>query len=250
MASKLDKQLYGPGPLEIMLGAVLGLFLGVLLACVYLVAKPVKVVKEMPKEPEKGVVYYLDGSRDSAKARALPGKRQSFIAGSTVSLTEDELNAWVATWSSALPAAQPSAPAKSPAKPEAKPPAKPGEKPAQPAAATVASQGMLVPTAPTFRIRDGKLQIGVQCKINLAAYGFAKDLIVQAEGGFKKSGDHFVFAPDTVYLGSCPVHKLVAVVGPLVDKITGLYAPPDEIKGAWDKVKDVAVEGNTLKLTM
>jgi hypothetical protein len=240
-SKKVDKALHGPGVIEIVFGALLGLMLGLVCAFAYLVFKPVQVIKAPPKEVEKGVIYYQEGSKDAAKARALLVKRQRFLEGSTVSLTEDELNAWVATW------AAPQAPDKSAAP---KPGAKAGDKAAEKAAPPPAPQGVLVPAPPNFRILEGKLQIGLQCKINLPSYGFTHDLVVQALGGFKKQGDRLVFDPDTIYLGSCPVHKFPGLAGSLVKKIVALYATPEEVKGPWAKLTDVSVEGNALKLTV
>ncbi|MDD3180618.1 MAG: hypothetical protein PHQ04_09730 [Opitutaceae bacterium] len=233
ISKKVDRALYGPGMLEVALGAILGFALGLMLAFLFLAFKPVQVVKEVPKEPAKGMVYYQEGSKDSSKSRSLLVKRQRFVEGSTVAFTEDELNAWVATWSSPPTATSPA------------PAAKPGEPPAP--AAT--SQGLFVPSTPNFRIHDGKLQVGMKCKVNLAALGFTQDVIVQADGGFKKEGDRFVFAPDAVYLGSCPVQRLVGVAGPLVSRLSALFPVPDDIKTAWGKLTDVAVDGSALKLT-
>ena len=69
---KVEKALYGPSTVEVALGAVLGLLAGVVLACVYLVFKPVEAVKEMPKETARGVVYHLAGRNEWAREQLFP----------------------------------------------------------------------------------------------------------------------------------------------------------------------------------
>ena len=75
---KLEKALYGPSMTEVALGAVLGLVIGVLGACVYLVFKPVALVKELPKEPLLSVVYYIPGNESNAKSKGWQAKQKQF----------------------------------------------------------------------------------------------------------------------------------------------------------------------------
>ena len=49
--TKFDRAHYGPSWVEVILGALLSLALGVVLAVAYFVARPVTLVKELPKEP-------------------------------------------------------------------------------------------------------------------------------------------------------------------------------------------------------
>jgi hypothetical protein len=223
---KIEKALYGPSATEVALGAFLGLVAGVLAACAYLVFKPVSQVREMPKEPVRGMLYYLPGSDSGAKGRSWSAKQKQMVAGTSVSFVEDELNAWAA--------ATFGAPAKAPA-----PGAKAGDAPA--------GGGIFQPGTPNFKIADGKLQIGTKCVLNW--YGLTHEVIVLTTGTFERSGDRFVFKPETLHLGSCPVHLLPAVAGPLFDHLVGKKKIPDEIKSAWVKVGDVMIEGTTLKLT-
>jgi hypothetical protein len=228
---KLEKALYGPSTTEVALGAVLGLIAGLLAACVYLVFKPVSQVKELPKEPVRGMVYYIPGSELNAKSRAWQAKQKQFIGGGSVELVEDEMNAWAAATFAAPP---PKAPA---------PGAAPAAKPAAPA-----GEGIFQPGTPNFKIKDGKLQIGFKCVLNW--YGLTHEVTVVTTGGFKRSGDKFLFSPDTVYLGSCPLHLLPAVSGILMSHLINKKAVPDEIRSAWAKLDDVTLEGSVLKLTV
>lgn len=235
--SKLDKALYGPSIWEVILGAVLGLLLGVVVACVFLVFKPVVLLKEKPKETARGAVYYMPGAESNAKSRAWQAKQKQYLAGTTVHLVEEELNAWAATL------AQPVVMAK-PAKPAA--PAKPGAAPAKPDAPV--PEGFVIPSTPNFRIVDGKMQIGLKCTLNW--YGMMTDVTVQATGTFRRDADGYVFAPDTFYLGSCPVHLLPAASAPLLSYLTSHEKAPDEMRAAWAKLNSVTIEGNTLKLAV
>lgn len=220
-AKKLEKALYGPSMTEVVLGALLGLLVGVSAACVYLVFKEVPTVKQIPKEPVRGVVYYLPGSDSNAKSRGWEAKQKQFLSGATISLNEDELNAWANSIKAPVAA-----------------------KPA-PGAAPV-SEDYFVPGQPNFRIVDGKIQIGLSCKLNW--YGLATEVTVQATGDFRSVGSEFAFVPETVYLGSCPVHQLPGMASLLVGQILNRQKIPDEARAAWAKVSDISLEGSLLKL--
>lgn len=225
---KMGKALYGPSLTEVALGAVLGLVAGVLAACVFLVFKPVLPVKEMPKEPVRGTLYFLAGGESSGKSRTWSAKQKQFIAGTSILLVEDELNAWAAS-AFAAPAAAPKA----------------GDKPGANAAAL---NGIFHPGTPNFKITGGKMQIGFKCILNW--YGLTKEVMVVTTGGLVKSGDKYVFSAQTVYLGSCPVHLLPSVAGPLVSALIDKKKASDAINSAWAKLTDVTIEGNSLKLTV
>lgn len=228
---KIDKALYGPSVTEVALGAVLGLILGVLVACVYLVSKPVSQVKALPKEPSRNVVYYITGSESSAKTRNWQAKQKLFLAGTSVSVVEDELNAWALSAVAAAP------------KPGAKPaPADKAEE-AKPAA-----EGLIIPYAPNFRVVEDKLQIGLKCTLNW--FGVTFDTTALSTGSFTKSGDQVVFVPETLYLGSCPLHLLPALPGLLASQIIAREKVPDEIRTAWTKLTAVTIEGGAVKLNV
>lgn len=218
--SKIERELHGPSLTEVILGAVLSLLLGAALAAVYLVGQPVVTARERPKEAAPGAVYFLEGSRDSGKAREAKAKAQAFLQGSSVELNEDELNALFA------PVAAPAAGAKG--GPDA-----PG--------------GKVAASAPNFRVRDGVLQVALPLRVNVL--GLDRAVIVQARGGFRKAGDGFVFAPDECYVGACPVQRLPLIEGVLMKRMLAATAVPEEMAAAWRALTDVAVQGSTLKLT-
>jgi hypothetical protein len=236
---KIEKALYGPSPTEVALGAILGLIAGLLVACVYLVFKPIQQVKELPKEPARGAVYYIPGSEAKNKSQGLAAKQKAFIGGASVELNEDELNTWAASTFGATPAAA------------AKPAPKPGAKPAD-AAKTDPNQpaydGIFNPGTPNFKIKDGTLQIGFKCVLNW--YGLTQEVLVLTTGTVARSGDDVTFEPKTIYLGSCPVHLIPGAAVPLMKHLISKKKAPDEINSAWAKVKNATIEGSTLKLSM
>lgn len=209
---------HGPSWTEVILGAVLSVVLGIVLAAASLVLKPVVKAKDLPKEPVAGAVYYLEGKTDSSLARQVVQKQALFASGKSVSVTEEELNALV-----------------SPA---------PGKEPAAPAAPA----GALSYGTPNFRVRQGELQIAVPVRVAVA--GLDTNVVVQARGTFTRSGDVFVFSPNTVYVGSCPVDRLPVAEGYFMKKIMEAKAVPEGAVAAWHQLSDVTVEGSTLKLTM
>lgn len=237
MANKnLDKELYGPSVTEVALGAVLGLLAGVLVAAVYLVFKPVSQVKELPKEPARSVVYYIPGTDSNAKSKGWQAKQKQFLAGTSVTVVEDELNAWAATLS---------------APPAPKPAAKPGAKPApaaKPDEPKPAPEGLIIPATPNFKVVGDKLQIGLKCTLNW--YGLTYDTTVIATGGFRKSGDQLAFVPEKFYLGSCPLHLLPGLSGVIASYVISKEKVPDEVRTAWTKLTDVNIEGGAVKLTV
>ncbi len=222
--SKQNLELHGPSWTEVILGAVLSVVLGGALAAVFLILKPVTKAKEMPKQLTADMVYYLEGSLDASKLRQAIAKQNSFAQGRSVSITEDELNA--------LAAPAPTAPA-APAK--GKPPA------AAPGAAFAFG-------TPNFRIRKGELQIAVPMQVGVA--GLDLNVVVQARGAFARRGESFVFVPNEVYIGSCPVHRLPMAQGYVMKKILAASALPEGVVAAWGKLSDVALDGSTLQFTM
>ncbi|OHE81260.1 MAG: hypothetical protein A3G75_13190 [Verrucomicrobia bacterium RIFCSPLOWO2_12_FULL_64_8] len=249
ISSKVDKAKHGPSMFEVGLGAVLSVALGLILAVGYLVAKPARAVKEMPKDDkrEAGVVYYIEGTKDSNRSRQWRQKKQQFLDGKSVVMNEDEVNAWLASGAPppvAAPAAKPPAPAKpgAPKPPEQKTPA--AEAPGSGSQPFV-SAGQL-----NFRFHDGVVQVAVPCSLTIDLLGVKQLLTVLATGRFEKSGDGFSFVPDKYYFGSCAGHRMAGLGVFMRLYVAGKLKLPEDIGPAWKKLTDVAVEGTNLKLTM
>ncbi|MEJ1974631.1 MAG: hypothetical protein WDM96_19975 [Lacunisphaera sp.] len=251
---KIEKALYGPSTTEVALGAILGLVAGLLVACVYLVFKPVQLVKEMPKEPVRGAVYFIPGSDNPTKGKSFAAKQKALAGGSSVELNEDELNAWAsATFrrgsgrGHAGPGARQAAGAQAGGKTQRTGEARRGGEGSQ-GSNQPAYDGIFNPGTPNFKIKDGTLQIGFKCVLNW--YGLLQEVTVLTTGTLSRSGDDVVYSPRTIFLGSCPVHLIPGAAGPLMSHLIGKKKAPDEINSAWAKVKSATIEGSTLKLSI
>ncbi len=247
-AKKHDMSAHEPSWAEVILGAALSVVLGVVLGVVLLAIKPNAAVKELPKEPVAGTIYYVQGSHDSAKARAAAAKRKQFAQGASVTVTEDEINSFLPA-PPPLSIAKPKA-AEKPKSAEKKAPEKAAKAPDKPAVpGAVASTGdLLTLGGPNFRVHDGNVQIAVPAVISV--FGFDQAVTVVADGKFVKKGSGFVFAADTLYLGSCPMQRVPFASSYVAQKFIGGLPVPEDIAASWSKLTDVAVEGNALKLTM
>ena len=226
MSRKIDRALHGPSWVEVILGAALSLVVGVILGAALLIFRPVVVVKQMPKEDaiDPTAVYFLEGTRETSKARDAVAKRQAFLAGQSVSVIEDELNTL------AGPAATFAAPQNG-----------------APAAAT-ASEQMMAAGTPNFRVRDGALQIGAPVTVSLL--GLSEKVVVQARGGFEKQDGVFVYQPDALYVGSLPVQRLPFLANYARTNFLNAELVPEDVKAAWTKLANVSIDGNVLNLTM
>jgi len=234
---KIEKARYGPGMIEIVLGAVLSLCLGIVLALAILVLRPVKVVREVPKDLAPGAVCYLKGGKEPEKSKQWLRKRRLFVEGSSIVLNEDELNAWITAGTSSEPEA-PKKPGQSPAAAPAK------------AAPVAASSVILQPGFTNFRVRDGVFQLGNEAVLNLDILGYKQPLVIQVAGHFEKRGESFVLVPDRFYVGSCPLHRIPGATGLLLDKLLANEKVPEDIDAAWKKLASVSIDGNLLKLSM
>ncbi len=253
---KLARELQGPGLFSIIFGAGLSLLVGVLLGVAHLVIKPVekKTEKELAKETAGSAsvlyrpVYFTEGS--TAGGSGWRTKQQAFTGGQPgeILLNEAELNALIAAL-----APPPSAPSKPAAPPPAKPassadkskPAAPVTKPAEPAEPEFVA-ATLAPGVVNFRVRGGVLQVAMAGNLSLL------DLapLVQLRGGFAKGADGFVFQPAEFYFGSLPLHKIPGLSSWLLNKMLAAQkGVPDDLKTAWQKLRNITVEGDNLRLT-
>jgi hypothetical protein len=223
MRKNFDRARYGPSWFEVTLGALLSVVLGVVLAAAFFVIKPVATVKELPKEPAVGMVYYIEGSREYSRARRLTAKEKFFIKGGSVVVNEDELN------TAANPVSAPVPPGSTP--------------PPVPA-------NMISPGPPSFHIQEGVMQITVPVRVKADIAFLDSVVLVQAKGGFARQGDTFVFVPKTMYVGSCPVERLPMAMDFVMKKFFASQPVPADIVAAWSKLADVTIEGSLLKLTM
>jgi len=269
--NKMDRALHGPSALEVALGAVLGLAFGAGVAVVYLVLKPVVVVTQMPKEIALTSVYYQPGSADKAKSADWPAKQAQFIAGTTVQVTEDELNAWSLARGTpprntkAMPVIAPPVklvekskfatnPSKTKPTDKAKPaePIKPLEAPQPAQSAKTAgpspTDGFLITAVPDFRIVGDALQISWSCTLDVL--GLKRDVVLMTTGHFEVSGAQVDFVPEKLFLGSCPLHRLPKASRALLAYVFKNQKTPDNIRLAWAKCTAVSVVDGGLRLVL
>jgi hypothetical protein len=121
------------------------------------------------------------------------------------------------------------------------PAAKPGDKGPPPASGKMIDPGQL-----NARIHDGKLQLADT--VALSFYGVSTSVIVQATGTFVKDGSEFEFDPETIYVGGCPVQRLLVAKNWILSKMLLSQPVPADISAAWSKLSDVAIEGTKLRL--
>lgn len=224
---RLERAQHGPGLFDITFGVVLSLALGVALAAVHLIFKPVEVVAKPPEAPTPGQVYFVEGAVNSGKSRQWTRKRQTLSEGAPAEIvfTEEELNAWFAS-----------------ATPQANQPKKKDE--ADAAAAT----NFYVPERVNFRIQDGALQMGVVGKFSV--FGWEQPLVVHTRGTFEPGLNGYVFKADQLFVGSLPAHAVPNLAPWLMNRVFAAQQFPDDLKTAWQKVQLAAVEGNTLRLVV
>lgn len=212
---------HDPGLFEVTLGVLLSLSLGALLACVFLVSRPVETVREMPKEPAAGVIYHVSGSSSAASGRLWQGKRQQFVdkrAGEIIFI-EDELNNWAS-------AAMKEAPGE-------------GEESSLP---------VIKVSTPNFRIEDGLLQIAFDG--NLKVYGTENKAIVRIRGDVRSAGDGFRFVPSEVWVGGLEASKIPGLGNFVANRLLSSLVLPEELTAAWNSLTDAKIEGRQLVLRM
>lgn len=262
---RLERALYGPTIYEVTFGLVLSIALGAGLAIAFLIFKPAEVVAEMPKEDERkpSIVYYVAGTADAGKAKLWMRKRQMLVdaAPGEVAFTEDDLNVWFLTSTEAGKQATEKAAkaqaevvakraaAKAAAKPAGKPaPGAPAVPAIAPSPEELPPTDLITPSVPNFRIREGVLQVGLPTTITTLGYTFP--VVAQTRGVFEKQGDTFAFVPETVMIGSLPLHRFPHAVDYMMQRAASSDALPPEITAAWKKIKNVVVEGKAIKLTL
>jgi hypothetical protein len=217
---KIDRALNGPGMLEITVGVIMSLTLGVLLGVLHLIFKPVEVVEKPVDGAIVGNVYFLEGSVNSSKARQWTRKRQMLTDGGSVDLSfnEEELNAWA---SNLMPQATP----------------KKGTEP---------PSSIFTPEKVNFRIRDNVLQIGLVGQ--LSQFGFEQQMVFQARGTFEPGANGFTFLADELYVGSLPIHRVPGLAPLLIKRVIAAQEFPENVVATWSKIKLVAVEGDALRV--
>lgn len=231
MLRKVKSKQKGPSWFEVGLAAFLSVILGIALGLALLASKPVSKVTEIPKDAPPGAVYYIEGARDFNKTPDVEEKRKSFVAGESITVEEGELNILLSA----------------------------GEKP--PAAAAAAKPGDKAPDAPpaaptktldvgtlNARIHEGRIQFAAP--VTLSAFTVSTTVIVQTTGTFIQRGNGFVYDPDTILVGGCPVSRVPILRELVLSKLLFVQPVPSDIAASWARLAAVTIDGSTLKLKM
>ena len=215
----------GPGTAEIVVAAILSVLLGLVLGVAILVLQPVAVVKELPaaKDRPRGMVYHIPGKQDSSKGAEALRKRQLFMGGQSISLSEEELNLLFA------PPATGSA----------------GRKESK---NEVVIGGLFAVGEPNVRLADGVIQLAAPVRLVMPDVGVR--FIVQIRGTMARGSGGFVFAPSEIHVGSCPVGALPFVSGMVRSRLGTLDVIPDDLRTNWLKLAEARVDGNLLRLRL
>ena len=107
---------------------------------------------------------------------------------------------------------------------------------------------LITPSVINFRIRDGVVQVGLPTTVSALGYTFP--VVSQTRGTLQKEGDMYVFVPETIMIGSLPLHRFPNATEYVMQKVMASDSLPAELMAAWKKVKNVTVEGNAIKLTI
>jgi len=195
---------------------------GVFIAAVFLIVKPVNEVKRMPGEDDiKPGVYYVEGQRSGIDGAGWVAKRNELISETPFEFTlnEQEFNQW-----SSLSF---------------------GERRKE--LMVELGKAKIEPGIPLFRIADDSLQVGIPIEIN--GVGENRQIILQAVGTFVEEKNRgFQFRPDKVYLGSCRIPNFRGISSLVVRSLAGVMSVPEDVRAAWPSITTAQVEGDVVKL--
>ena len=219
--SRKKEEQKGPKPYEVIIGAVLSIFLGVLLAAVYLVVQPVEEVDELPPEADRDrrTVYFVEGRTGSVADFNWRSKVTSFEAGASgmIELVEQELNQWAG---SAFPDLE-----------------------------DTEAEGMLnlIPRSVNFRIRGGALQIASNMEFNV--FGVGGEVLAQTRGTFVPRNGRYVFEAESLSLGGFRVpHD--AVMDLILERFFAALDPGEEVTESWSRLTRAEVRDDALILEL
>jgi len=216
----------GPGSFRALVVGVIGILLwgtlGVFIAGVYLISKPVNEVKRMPAEEDiQPGVYYVEGRRSGVDGAGWVAKRNEIISEGPLEFTlnEQELNQWS---SSSF-----------------------GERRKE--LSVELGTAKIEPGIPLFRIADSSLEIGFA--IEISGFGENRRIILQAGGTFVADEDRGPqFRPDIVYLGSCRIPNFQGISSRVVSGLAGAIGIPEDVNAAWPSITTAQVDGDAVRL--
>ncbi len=229
----MGKPARAPSLIGVIIVAIISMILGFVIAFVVTAAQPVKVEKQMPAELERRTVYFVPGPDKAAPhADAKMKALAEGAAGTTVALSDAELNAW--------------------AKKTLKPAARKANEPA-PAVE-------LEP--PNFRIIDDKLQVAVTFKavkppappaekgMEEEKPALPESVVFFAVGSFESVNGQVIFMPTRAYMNSARVPNMfgLAATAGALEAYKQHFEPVRKLTESWGSVKSVQIVNGELHI--
>lgn len=206
------------------IGALCGIAVGVVIAAVWLVFKPVAIADAPPKdeggEHAPHSVTYVRGRESPVSPSRWRARQRAFLRSDPrgVELREQDLNRWFATEFAGTDRAT----------------------------KWDAISSEFSPGLPLFRFDGDVVEVGTVNKLNLMD-SIETSLVVQAKGSFERHGKRFLYVPKELLIGSCPV-PTGFLRGLLFNAFAGGFALPDPTAEAWATINDITVEQSRMKL--
>ncbi len=214
----------GPGSFGAFIVGCIGILfwgtLGLFIAAIFLVLKPVNEVKRMPAEEDKQPgVYYIEGRRSGVDGWL--AKRNDYISEAPFefTLSEQELNQWSS--------------------------ASYGERRKQ--LMVEFGSTKIEPGIPIFRVEDDALQVGFP--VEIIGIGDKRRIIFQAAGTIEPRQDSaFRFVPDVVYIGSCRIPNFQGLSSIVFRSLANVMSATEEIIAAWPSLSEVVIDDSSLSI--
>lgn len=221
MAKKVPDQPQG-SMIGVIIGALLSISVGILLAVVNQASIPVSEVREMPDEDEinPALVYYVKG--DESDGTRWEPKRDRLANGTSgeYRFNTGELNRW----------------ARSQLKP--------------PTSEDLDSFVTIIPSPPNFLIAGESIQVSTYLEFPQV---LQRRVVVQSEGSFTNTADGPRYQSDRMFIGSCPIPSIGPIHRALLTFFGGYYLESEEyteMVGPWAQVSNVAIENGQLVLNV
>lgn len=210
----------GPKPYEIAVAAVLSLLVGVIGAAGFLAFTPPEEVSELPDEEDREFarVYYVAGEQGGREHATWDLKRQAIEAGQTgtMELVEEELNQWAAATY-------------------------------RDDAETAAGPLQITAGQPKFHLADN---LQVAADLEWSIFGASQNFQSVAWGNFERRRGEFVFRPERVYIGSCPIPGAFGLAQRMFNRVAGAYEVSPELREGWSQLAAVEVTEGEMKVTI
>lgn len=197
---------------QLSLGALFGICIGSLLAAVYLLSQPVKLVEEIPDDTKPGLHYVLRGRTGGGDAWKYKATELQQGTGE-VTFLETELNRWAASFKTDYPE----------------------DKPAL----------YVEPQRPLFRLEGDKLMVSAPAESGFGSW--TRMITLSLEGDFIPDEAILRIQPEKLYLGSLRVPGPAKDF--VWKQISSSYTIDEEFESLWSIVGTANIQKSQLVLT-